>query len=320
MPHFRLLMEFADNTHQIWSFYGETVLMIILDSNANSELSAWNPPAIGELVHKVRGDLGLPQRQSSKLNRALPIRQGVGQDRRPKECVHCKATPGTLRLAIRIQAQLNKKHSWWFSAQVDKPFDEFYCRLCYHYSTWNGGSFPSAATIANWDEVKVVYFQAAPPDVDRSICEYCKTKATERRNKWCGPLQAILCDTCIEEHRTEIDERVNEERTRRNLPAMEEIKCANCKAATETSNRRWIDGVAYCKPCGIYQAQKGEMKLLDGTKRPYARRVFRPKDWPPATECGNCHKKTGTFRWTGTLFKDLCDSCREKHKRGTLKP
>lgn len=54
-------------------------MMMILDSNAKIEINAYNPPCTGEFVQKVRFALDMPRRATVKLNRALPLLQGVGK-------------------------------------------------------------------------------------------------------------------------------------------------------------------------------------------------------------------------------------------------
>ena len=173
-------MQFPPDTHQIWSFYGETVLMIIIDSNANAEVNAYNPPSIGIFIQDVQRAMGLPQRNSVKLNRALPTKQGIGKDTRPRQCEHCKGTPETPRLAMRIRSQIDIRRPWWFSACADQPFEKFLCRLCYHFQVEKSGQLPSTVEIQRWDQVNVVYFKGAPSNIDRSQCASCKTPALER--------------------------------------------------------------------------------------------------------------------------------------------
>lgn len=278
----------------------------------------YNPICVSEFVAKIRSMLDLPSRNIIKLNRALPFHQGVGRDKRPKICVHCKGTPETHRIAIRINAQIDTRKSFWYTAQSEDPFEAFYCCFCWHYF-YLSGHFPSDQVLKKWDEVRVVYFPPAPTNIDRSICEYCRASCDQRRNKWCGPLQAILCDQCVKEQEPTIRALIVEERKRRGLPALNEQSCTNCGNVAPAGDRRLIDGVLYCKSCGIHYQMHGKMKPVGGEKRRNKPAVRRPKDKPKATMCENpnCDKTTG-IRWLGKAGMDLCSSCHNKVRRGSL--
>lgn len=85
-----MLTQFQSDCHQIWSFYGEAILMIIMDTNDNQDIHPYNPRCVGEFFRTSC----IQPRSSFTLNRASPIYQGVGKDHRPGKCVHCKATMG----------------------------------------------------------------------------------------------------------------------------------------------------------------------------------------------------------------------------------
>lgn len=77
------------------------------------------------------------------------------------------------------------------------------------------GQIPPASVIAGWPTVNKVYLEPAPKDADRSHCWRCQSK--ERRVKWCGSLEQVLCDTCLKECEVEIKSIQAAERKRRGL-------------------------------------------------------------------------------------------------------
>lgn len=286
--------------------------MMILDT-MEFDVHPYNPRNVVEFVARTQANLQIETRSSIKLNRASPIHQGVGKDTRPKECAHCKATPTTNRLAIRI-ASVEGRWCWWYSASGDDPFGSYVCRLCYHYKL-NKGEYPSPWVIDGWDTVDKVYLEAAPEGTDRSHCWQCKASSETRRNKWCGPLQKVLCDACMKENNTEIRTIVANERERRGLPPQDAVNCANCHKATKTGDRKTFLNVIYCAACGEYARNHGgDMRpLTKEQKAARAPRARRPPSKPKATKCDDCKHSRSSYSYVEETGKDLCKTCKGKY-------
>lgn len=315
------------NTHQIWSFTGETALMIIVDSFDYTKVHAWNPIDVQKFVLRVQKAMDLAPRNAVKLNRALPIKQGVGKDVRPKFCVHCKATPATPRMQMRIRANMNVH---WVGAP-HLGIDALLCHLCDSCER-NTGSLPSEARIARWEVITSrvstgslgsgLGFSPPPSNIDRSMCSLCHHLSSEYRIVWIAPLQKMLCDMCTRQNIGEYLQRVNEARDKYGLGALEELYCSNprCKKLTTPGDRRNFNGRVYCKACGQFaQNHDGENRqtvagnVLKGVPKPR-----RPKGKPPATQCEVCGTRVpgfqnGLFKWSANAKMDTCFECRKKY-------
>jgi hypothetical protein len=150
-------MHFPSEFHQIWSFTGETVLMIILDTVEESE-HHWHPWRAIRFVKRVQKEAGIRKRNILKLNRALPCHQGIGKDYRPKVCFHCKATPESPRIALREFLEWGKRRPMWFYAHSDDPNEVFICALCFQ-TRLTKGRLPDADQVTRWDEEYSPRFQ-----------------------------------------------------------------------------------------------------------------------------------------------------------------
>lgn len=112
------------------------------------------------------------------------------------------------------------------------------------------GQIPPASVIAGWPTVNKVYLEPAPKDADRSHCWRCQSK--ERRVKWCGSLEQVLCDTCLKECEVEIKSIQAAERKRRGLPEDTDILCTNYHMVLERADQATYGNEMYRRRFGQY--------------------------------------------------------------------